>query len=156
MMTWKDAHARGKLPVLKEVSPKLCCFQGEFWLSSRELMFQSIEFQTQAFLAAVVVELALRGRPVREAGRLPWVIIDLWNYLLWQKGNILSCHLSVQVILTSLWSGLTEMTTLQLERRMSVGEWAQGRVTLGENVEQDEMHLIVWINHIYLALFVES
>lgn len=56
MMTWKDAHARGKLPVLKE-----------------------------AFLAAVVVELALRGRPVREAG-------------------------------------LTEMTALQLERRISMGE----------------------------------
>ena len=67
-MTWKDAHARGKLPVLKEVSPKLYCSQGKFWLSFRRSMFQSIEFQTQAFLAAVVVELALRGRPVREAG----------------------------------------------------------------------------------------
>ena len=68
-MTWKDAHAREKLPVLKEVSQKLCFFfQADFWLSSRELMFQSIVFQTQAFLAAVVVELALRGRPVREAG----------------------------------------------------------------------------------------
>ena len=43
-------------------------FQAEFWLRFRELIFQSIEFQTQAFLAAVVVELALRGRPVREAG----------------------------------------------------------------------------------------
>ena len=69
MMTWKDARARGKLPVLKEVSPKLSVFfQAEFWLRFRELIFQSIEFQTQAFLAAVVVELALRGRPVREAG----------------------------------------------------------------------------------------
>ena len=68
MMTWKDTHARGKLPVLKEVSPKLYCSQGKFWLSFRRSMFQSIEFQTQAFLAAVVVELALRGRPVREAG----------------------------------------------------------------------------------------
>ena len=69
MMTWKDAHAKGKLPVLKEVSQKLCFFfQAEFWLRFRELIFQSIEFQTQAFLAAVVVELALRGRPVREAG----------------------------------------------------------------------------------------
>ena len=157
-MTWKDAHARGKLPVLKEVSPKLYCSQGKFWLSFRRSMFQSIEFQTQAFLAAVVVELALNGRPVREAGRLPWVTIDLWNYLLWQKGNILSCHLSVQVILTSLWSGLTEMTALQLERRISMGEWAQGRVTLGENVEQDEVHLIVWImiNHLNLAQFVET
>ena len=68
-MTWKDAHAKGKLPVLKEVSQKLCFFfQAEFWLRFRELIFQSIEFQTQAFLAAVVVELALRGRPVREAG----------------------------------------------------------------------------------------
>ena len=67
-MTWKDAHARGKLPVLKEVSLKLYCFQRKFWLSFRGSMFQSIEFQTQAFLAAVVVELALRGRPVREAG----------------------------------------------------------------------------------------
>ena len=116
-MTWRDAHARGKLQVLKEVSQTLCCFQGKFRLSSRELMFQSIEFQTQAFLAAVVVELALRGRPVREAGeslclcllsvspvdraphwlrrgysRLPWVIMDSWIHMLWQLGymNIIS------------------------------------------------------------------
>ena len=50
------------------------------------------------------------------------------------------------------------MTALQLERRISMGEWAQGRVTLGENVEQDEMHLIVWImvNYLNLALVVKT
>ena len=30
MMTWKDAHAREKLPVLKEVSQKLCFFSSRF------------------------------------------------------------------------------------------------------------------------------
>ena len=64
-------------------------FQAEFWLRFRELIFQSIEFQTQAFLAAVVVELALRGRPVREAGESLCLCLLSVSSLGWQSFSLI-------------------------------------------------------------------
>ena len=135
MMTWKGVHVNGRRQVLREVihmttSWPLWWQVYNYW-NDKSTLTLDLWCTMQASLVAVAVGLALSGKPVREAGEIVIIIIMTVAIIVIIMIDTIVIFIIIFNDNRQWFTGLTEMTDLQLEKRIWMEGWALERATLG-------------------------